>query len=413
MKNNLKKILISLGFLIIVFLIAWAIYYFFFKPAPKPAAPYAVSPAVITPGGLPRVTNENVNRNVIEEAYEGLPSIKRVPKGAVISEKAKGGYTLVNKQLDRGLAPKVNKDGSLVYYDKASGRFYKKNADGTLTLLSSQRFYSVSNVVWSSDTNKAVLEYPDGSNIVYDFTKQKQYTLPKEMQDFDFSQNGEMVAAEVISSQKESNWIVTSNPDGTNVRFIERIGGEADNVDVNVSPNSQVVALFRDNTGGDSQQVLLIGRNNENFNSISANGRGFEGQWTPNGQNILYSVFSAQNDFKPTLWIVGASGSNIGTNNINIGLNTWSNKCAVAADNTAAYCAVPQNLPSGSGWYPELANGSPDNFYRVDLTSGQTSLLAQPVGNETGYSATSLFLSPDEKTLYFQDNSGAVFSINL
>jgi sugar lactone lactonase YvrE len=74
---------------------------------------------------------------------------------------------------------------------------------------------------------------------------------------------------------------------------------------------------------------------------------------------------------------------------------------------------VPQNLPTGSGWYPQLANNLPDSFYKVDLNSGQVSLLAEPVGNQPFYSATSVYLSPDGKILYFQDRSGSVYSLGL
>lgn len=412
MSEKLKKILIVIGFLVIVAVIGYAIYYFFFKPAAPRPPRYYFGPTEEVPGRLPEIINENINRR-IEEEYAGLPSIERVPEGAVISEKARGGYTKVYKKLEAGMFPNVRKDGTLVYYDSAQGRFYRRNPDGTITLLSSQRFYSVSNITWSTDASKAVLEYPDGSNIVYDFDKNKQYTLPREMQDFDFSNNDQMIASEVIGEREESNWIVTSNPDGSNIQFIERIGDQENNVDINISPNSQVVALYRQNVSANNQEVLFIGRQGENFKSLTTNGLGFEGQWTPDGQNLLYNTFSAGNGFRPTLSIVSASGNNIGTNNINLGLQTWSDKCTTSSNSSFAYCAVPQDLPFGSGWYPELAQNSPDTFYKIDLNSGQVTLLAEPVGSQPYYSASSVFLSSDEKTLYFQDSSGSVYGINL
>lgn len=413
MKINFKKILIFLGFLILVFLIAYAIYYFFFKPASQPEAYRPAPQGIVMPGGLPEITNENVNRMVQEELYAGLPSIERVPKGAQISERAKGGYTKVNMKLSYGRSPHIRPDGSLVYYDSSANRFYKLNPDGSRTFLSSKKFYNVGNITWSDDASKAILEYPDGSNIVYDFLQDKQYTLPKEMQDFAIAKNGQLIAAEVIAEREESNWIVTSNTDGTNIQFIERIGNKARDVDVNISPNNQVVALYRENIGADNQQVVLIGREHENFPGIITNGRGFEGTWTPDGNKLLYSVYQSGNGFKPTLWITNASGGNAGSGNINIGLETWANKCTVSSQSGVAYCAVPQSLPTGSGWYPELANSSPDSFYKIDLNTGRTTLLAEPVGERNYYSASSVFLSPNEQTLYFQDNSGGVYGINL
>ena len=70
----------------------------------------------------------------------------------------------------------------------------------------------------------------------------------------------------------------------------------------------------------------------------------------------------------------------------------------------AAYCAVPQNLPAGSGYVRELAYGVPDAFYRVDLTTGTNTLIANPLAEEgRQVSATSLTLSSDGRILYFVD----------
>jgi len=413
MNEKIKKILIIAGFLIVAVIIGYALYYFFFNPPTR--QPYVSTPPAqqVPPQTLPGIYNDNVNRRVTTEGDLSLPSIERVPVGSVISESARGGYTKVNKKLELGGYPTIFSDGNLVYYDSTEGRFYKVGLNGVVSLLSSQKFYSVSNVVWSKSGQKAVLEYPDGTNIVYDFANNKQYTLPKEMQDFDFSPSGQMLAAEVIGENSDSNWIVTSDPDGGNIQFIERIGGESANVDINVSPSNQVVALFKDNAGADSQEIVFVGRQGENFKSLMTNGRGFQGQWTPDGNRLLYSTFRADNDFRPVLSIVGASGEGIGSNNIDLGLQTWAEKCTMAAAGSYAYCAVPQNLPAGSGWYPELANDLPDTFYKIDLSSGSVSLLAEPVGQELYYSASSLFLSADEKTLYFQDRSGSVYGINL
>jgi sugar lactone lactonase YvrE len=411
--SKLKRVLILAGFIILILAIGYAIYYLFFKPAKQPTYPYYRPPTAGLPGQLPGVANENVNRQISEEAAAKLPSIERVPKGAAISDKARGGFTKVFKKLQTGLFPRVSKDGGLVYFDSAQGRFYKINPDGTVTLLSNQKFFSVSGVTWSNDANKAVLEYPDGSNIVYDFKNNKQYTLPKEMETFDFSGNDQLLGAQVITDNTDTNWLVTSNSDGSNLQFVERIGDQAKNVDVNFSPNNQVVALFRENVSANNQQVLFIGQHHENFKSLITNGRGFEGQWTPDGSKLLYSVYQADNDFKPTLFVSNASGDNIGGSNMSLGLQTWVNKCAVSAGNQFAYCAVPQNLPLGSGWYPQLADNLPDTFYKIDLLSGLVSLLAEPVGSQPFYSASGIFLSPDEKILYFQDRSGSVYSIGL
>ena len=413
MNERLKKIIIIIVFVLVVIGLAYAIYYLFFKPI-APEAPEVVEP-VIEPGQLPEVSLGNINQ-FITNVNEGLPSISRIPEEAQVAEVANGGYTKVNSLTQTKLiSPQLNKSGSFNYYDEEDGRFYRFNpVDASISRLSDQRFFAVDNITWSDDSAKAVLEYPDGSNIIYDFNENKQYTLPKEFQDFDFATNGNSLAAEVIGTREETNWIVTANVDGSNIQFVERVGDQSDNVDINLSPNNQVVALFRKNISADNQEILFIGRNRENFKSLITNGRGFEGEWTPNGSRLLYSVYSADNGFRPTLWIAEASGDRIGLNNTNLGLNTWIDKCTMTSDSTKAYCSVPDELPNGSGLYRGLAAGTFDSFYQIDLTTGQVSLLAQPVGNQIGYSVQRLFLSADESVLYFQDSyTGYLQSVNL
>jgi len=414
MNENIKKILIISGFIIAVIGLAYLLYYFFFKPA-APAANTNLNLPLTNSGQLPS-TNTGQAGNVLNLNVNGtLPTITQLPPEVNVSDSANGGLTKVNTLTKTAVDyPTVSPAGQVNYYNSADGHFYRLNPDGTVALMSDNKFYQVQKVTWSPDATKAVLEYPDDSNVVYDFTTKKQYTLPKEMQSFAFSKDNGKLSAEVIGPQAENNWLVTVNPDGSNIQFVERLGDNADNVANNWSPDQQVIALFRKNSGANSQDIILIGQHDENFRALAVNGSGFEGQWTPAGDRLLYDVYQANNGFKPTLWIAGAKGDNIGVNNTDLGLETWSYKCTVAADNQTAYCGVPTDLPNGSGVYKDLAASSVDNFYKINLTTGQKSLLAQPIGDRSGYNVQSIFLSQDNKTLYFQDSlSGGVYSLKL
>ncbi|MCX6786026.1 MAG: hypothetical protein NTZ18_04215 [Candidatus Komeilibacteria bacterium] len=413
MNEKLKRIIIISLFVLFVIGAVYLLYYFFFKQ-PTTALPAFNQNQNGAIGQLPSTGMGNVNRVGNINANAGLPTVNQIPEGTVVSATAQGGYTQVNRVTD-GLitAPAIGAGGSVDYFNSAEGRFYRQNADGTVSQLTSQRFYNVSKVTWSPNAASAILEYPDGSNILYDFSKNKQYTLPKEMQSFAFSKAGGEIAAAAIGPRDENNWIVTSNPDGSNIQFVERLGANAADVDINWSPNGQVVAMFRQNISADNQEIIFIGRNEENFKSLITNGRGFEGKWTAAGDKLLYSVYNSD-DLKPKLWLTSASGDNIGLNNISLGLATWSSKCVMSADNTSAYCGVPQDLPFGSGLYPELAKDNPDLIYKINLTTAQVSLLAQPVGDQNIYSVKQMLLSPDEKTLYWQDAiTGKMFDIKL
>lgn len=409
---NLKKILILAGFVVLVLVLGYLLYVLFFKPTFQAPPEQQLPEGGLLPGQLPQLENANVGQLPETNVNGGLPEIGRIKLPP--SDIARGGLTKISQITNMAVkGATIGPDGSFIYYDPVSGKFYRRLSDGTIVPLTAQAFHQVSDVTWSKDATQAVLEYPDGSNILYNFKTNKQATLPKEMQDFNFSNNGSKIAAQVIGKTEESNWLVTSNPDGSGIKFIEPIGTKGDDVFTNWSPNEQVVAVFRDSYNADRQEIVFIGQNKENFKSLITQGRGFKGQWAASGSKLLYSVYSQNDNFRPRLWITDAQGDNLGLNNTALNINTWADKCTINASGNRAYCAVPRDLPFGSGWYPELAKDSPDDFYSIDLATGQPSLLAIPSG-DLNYSAKQVYLSPNEDKLYFIDQrDNKVYSMNL
>jgi hypothetical protein len=426
-----KKILLIIGFIAITLGLGYLLYYFFFRPLPPlpicgngicekgedtttcptdcPAAP---------PARLP-TAKPGVPTPVEVTPAPALPAAPPIitpptPLPPEVSTIAKGGTTWVATLTSVPvLGMSLAGDGkNLVFYDGAAGKFYRSTPEGTLTLMSDKTFYNVAKINWAPNTDKAILEYPDGSNILFDFTTQKQVTLPKHWQDFDFSPDGNQIVGKSIGLTPESRWLFVANPDGSNVRAIEPLGENADKVQVAWSPNNQIIATSRtgEPQGFDRQEILLVGLHGENFKSLTVEGWGFDYQWSTIGDRMLYSVYNSASDYKPLLWIVDAQGDNIGNNRRSLGINTWASKCAFA-DNNTVYCAVPQTLERGYGMMPELADTIPDVFYKIDLTTGLKTPVANPYGT---FTADRVTVSADGKYLYFTDKaSGRVNRIQL
>ena len=106
---------------------------------------------------------------------------------------------------------------------------------------------------------------------------------------FFFSSQSDKIAAKSIGLAPENRWLITSDPDGKNVSYIEHMGENAHKVIVDWSPTRQFVAmsLTGEPLGEDRQQVLFIGQNNENFPSIIVEGYGLETKWSPTGDNYF------------------------------------------------------------------------------------------------------------------------------
>lgn len=326
---------------------------------------------------------------------------------------ASGGPTITNElDLDLADAPVLSPSGVLAYYNKDEGKFYTIGPDGQPREMSSRVFPEVDTVTWAPTAEKAVLEFPDSSKVVFDFETQEQVTLPSHWEDFSFSNDGESFAAKSMSLDPENRWLITSDADGSNARLIEHLGNNADQVIVNVSPNSSVVALAEtgDPVGFDTREVILIGQNDENFKALRVEGFNFIPQWSPNGDNLIYSASSQSGDYRPTLWFVNAKGDTIGNNRTNLGVQTWADKCTFGNE-TVVYCAVPDRLPVGIGLQRDLAVGIPDTIFRIDLLTGRQTTVGK---TESNTSITSLVVSQDQSKLTFIDEgTGRLSQINL
>jgi len=398
-----RKLLIIGGIILAIIVLGWLIY-LAFKPAPPPPAVTNLGP--VPPGRLPPVGNLNLPAN------EPPVGTGQFPEAAVVAD---GGRTAAPALISgSALAPVGGAGSGVRYYDQSTCQFYEVKPNGERNVLSQAKYCNVQNVVWSPNGENTVLEFPDGANVVYDLVTGKQYTLPKEMTEFSWSPSGQEIAGKYLSTNPADNWIVSVSANGSQLTPIEPMGENADKVHVEWSPNNQVVALSRtgEPSGLFTQQVLLIGFHGENFRSLQIEGRGFVPKWTPDGQQLLYSVYNDQTDYKPTLYLTSAATDNVGQNKVSLGLNTWADKCTFGAG--VAYCAVPQGLPSGAGFTRSLAYGLPDTIWQIDLATGGTALIAQPIdeqGNPVGTSG--LAVSADGRFLYFTDSAGKLRSVQL
>jgi len=393
-----KRILLAIGLIIVAIGAAIGLYFVFFR---RPVVPPGAAPPA-APGapeaGLP-VAGPGAPPTGAPEVPTALPVAPKI---------AQGGPTETTPLTERAVkGAELSADGRAVaYYDEADGRFYRVASDGTVTKLSDKRFFGVDTISWAPGARRAILEYPDGANVMYDFERGEQVTLPKHWEDYDFAPSGDQIITKSIGVNPDNRWLVVANADGSSAQAIEPLGENADKVTVAWSPNDQVVAFSATGRaqGFDASEIFLVGKNHENFKSLIVEGRDFRPLWSPDGAQILYSVYNSENGYRPTLWISGGEGDQIGAGRHTIGLNTWADKCTFA-DATTAYCAVPTSLQDGIGLQPALAVGIPDQIYRVDITAGTQTLVGSPAENA---SISRLMVSEDGRYLYYTDAQSGV-----
>jgi len=411
MNPTIKKVLLVVALLITATLIGFGIYTLFKKTIgilPSEESPIETGGLLPSSGERPTVTTTVTTETSVLERGEETP-IGPIPQVSPI------GYTQPEtiKQLIKEAVtfPDFKQNSNIRYYNSSDGKFYHLNNNGTTSELSEKTFYNVNKVTWANNNDKAVLEYPDGSKIVYDFEKEKQTTLPKHWEEFSFSSAGDQIAAKSMGLSPENRWLVTVNDDGSGTTLIEPMGNNADKVQINWSPSRQVVAFSQTGRalGGERREVLFIGLNGENFKSTVVEGLGFQPQWSPTGEKLLYSVYSTRSDFKPELWIVDSYGDNIGNNRQMLELNTWAEKCTFA-DESVLYCAVPRDLPQGAGIMPDIAQYNFDDMYKIDLKTG----LKTTIPLSSDYSIKNINFDKNNNKIFFTDSlQYGIFEINL
>ena len=410
---NLKRVAIIALFILAVVLGGLVLYRIFFRPLltiqpPAPGAENTVNGGGLQPSvnGRPVTVPTNVNARPTTP-----PPV--TPTRPAVSPTAQGGVTAVT-QLET--APTVGAtlaaDGTLRFYNKDDGKFYRLNADGTMSTISNKTFFNVSAATFNPQGSGVILEYPDRTKFFYDFNANRQYTIPQHWEQFRFSPGGDKIETKSMTLDAENRYLVISNPDGSGAKAIQELGNNADKVALAWSPNNQIVATAATGTnqGLGRTEVYFVGQNNENFKSMMVEGIDFRPQWSPTGNNMLYSVTGPLTDWRPTLWVVDASGQNVGSGRRMLNLNTWADKCSFAGG-TTLYCAVPQTLERGAGLQPDVADTTPDDIYRVDLTTGTQTKIATPEGDHT---VDKLMPSSDGQYLFFTDRgSGLINKIKL
>jgi hypothetical protein len=400
-----KKILLIIAFIAVAGLIAFGLYYFFFRAAP---APEVVTPTPGTPtGALPGAPTGVPGVPAVTPPTAGQPSALAGAQAV-----AQGGLTQSSIVANvAALSTTLGADGkTLQYWNSVDGKFYRVTADGLTKPLSNEIFYNVENVTWSPDKNKALLEYPDDAKIIYNFDTQKQFTIPKHWTGFSFSPQSDKIVSMSVGNDPDNRWLIITNTDGTGTKAIEPLGENADKVTVSWAPTNQIIAFSR--TGElldiDRQEIIPIGQNHENFKSFTVEGLGFQPMWSSAGDKLLYSVYNADSGYRPTLWVANASSNQIGAKK-QIQINTWADKCTISGGD--AYCAVPTNLDEGAGFDETIADGTPDVFYKIDLTTGSKTLLAVP---QTEVTAKDLQVSADGQYLFYTDKlNGQIYKIRL
>lgn len=407
MSDRAKLILRLALFLGVTALIATALYFAFFR----------TPPAVIeTPD-----TSVDANGNLIgagDATDDGTTPDTSTDDDTTtgtgtlpVADVASGGATTTRLLTTTAIvSPTTTVSGALAYYNPGDGHFYTINDNGEATLMSQASFPSAETVTFDKGATTAVIEFPDGSNVVYDFTSATQVTLPSHWEDFSFNDDGSAIASKSIGNDTSNRSLILSSTDGTHTEVVAALGANDSKVDVNMSPSGTVVAFSATGSAQtfDRNEMYLIGTDGDVVGSLIVQGTNFSAIWSPNGLNLLYSVADPSNNYRPALWYADSRGDRHGDVRLHLGPETWVEKCTFAST-SIVYCAVPNDVTDGSGDNHSLVDSN-DSLYKIDLSTGKATLAGFAAAETQMFNLT---VSDDGDTLYFQDDAGRLLSMRL
>jgi hypothetical protein len=406
MTERTTFVLKIIAFIAAVLLIALAIYMTFFKSTVETVLNTPSTPT--STGSLPSANTGTPGKSSGTTATTTTGSTTLTP-----SRVANGGATFTTLLTNTEVySPTVTASGTVAYYDPADGKFYTIDANGNVVALSQQTFPKADAITFSSGATTAVIEYPDGSNVVYDFESAKQVTLPTHWEDFSFSETGDDIVAKSIGVDESNRALVITSADGSSTRVIAALGANDDRVTANWSPDNAVIAFSE--TGGVTngsfgrQQIYLVGQDGSATGILFVDGTSFKAIWATDGKHLLYSVADPGDGYKAALWYADSNGDRNGDGRRKMGIQTTVDKCTFASA-TIAYCAVPREMPPGGGSSASLITAY-DDVYRLDVSTGNARLVAIPAADTRMFS---LSVSDDGSFLYYADSVGRLNVIRL
>lgn len=383
MSDKAKKILFAIFFVTFSVGMGFVVYRMLFG-TPDAGTPTAEPPAPTFGGSLP--TANTGTAPVAGGDTGGTPFFpETVPggTGAVGTlPTAAAQTTLAYAGIAQAGSPDRANNGAR-FYNPEDGTFYRTNADGSVTTLSSKQFFNVSQVSWGNTSDQAILSFQDGRKVHYDFQTQSQVTLPSFWSDFSFSGDDQKVVGKSLGLDENNRFLIVANPNGSEAKAVEALGRNADRVFPAWVGNGKIVAYTKtgEAQSGGGQQIYLVGQNQENIKSLNVPGQGFIPAFSPSGRTVVYSVWHERSLNKPELWVSSADVSTVGAGRRSLKLNTWADKCAWATE-TTLYCAVPQGLPENAGLQRESFATLPDDLYRLDLDAGTAVKIDYAPGQE-------------------------------
>jgi hypothetical protein len=383
-----KKIFIISTTLLSVVLFFWGVYVFVFK---KDVVGLGNQNNMITKDNKTAPKEENKLSNKAEK-------ISMITNEAVIS-------------------PGIEREKNMiVYHSSQNGKVINKSFDGQEErIASSAEIPGLVEAHWASGNTKAILRINGSSGEyfdVYDYANNTDKEFKDGVDTLVWTNMGDKVIFKYFDANSGRRTLNMANPDGTDWKVLAEVKDRR--LDIAQISQTTTVSFWNSPNAFEETNLRTVSILGGEVKAIFAGRFGADYLWSPNGEKILISSSESKGSGKVSLGIANASGGEYD----NLNIPTLVTKCVWSKNSKTVYYALPNSIPDGEvmpNSYLDKKITTQDTFWKLDITTGKKERILDLSEIKKSYDADQLFLSPDEKNLYFVNRADGnkLYEINL
>ena len=315
----------------------------------------------------------------------------------------------IKKQTVKPTRPPTEFKPALRYVDKATGNIYQTFADKIEERkFSSTLIPKVYDSYFGNHGESVIMRYLKSDNqTIETFIG----TLPKELLGGDTTENNEIKGSFLPNNVKD----ISISPDTSKVFYLFDSGNDMIGIILNFLnnkktqildspftewlsfwPNSNTITLSTKPSAGIPGHMYTMDSAGKNLSKIFGNINGLTTLESPNGKLILYGGNNASNNLSLGVYHLDTRNSDV------LGIKTLPEKCVWARGSDTVYCATPKSVDVGlypDTWYQGEVSFS-DQLWKIDVKTGNGTMLADPVAIPGGEEVDGVKLSLDESENY-------------